>query len=354
MAWHRYMSHWLPGYVRSLWRTPVDPSQPVRVWVAICDHYEPMQGRTDLAAGRRRVERWASQWPEIAKRHCGSDGRPAQYTFFFPQEEYYPELIDPLAALTHASLGDVEIHLHHDGEGEQDFVDRIEGFKSALVNRHGLLRTERGRVTFGFIHGNWALDNSRDDGRWCGLNNEITLLRDLGCYADFTMPSGASSTQSSLVNTIYWATDDCGRPKSYDRGTPYELGLPKGDLLMIPGPLALFQRGLRPRLETGELATHNPVSPDRVKAWLSAAPRLDNDIFVKLFAHGAADKNASVLDAGLAQMFKVLESECRTRGWNWQYVTAHEMYRRILQPTSERQSAMGNLSASTVELSVSS
>ena len=53
-----------------------------------------------------------------------------------------------------------------------------------------------GRVVFGFIHGNWALDNSRPDGKYCGLNNEITLLRDLGCYADFTMPSGASPTRA--------------------------------------------------------------------------------------------------------------------------------------------------------------
>ena len=37
---------------------------------------------------------------------------------------------------------------------------------------------------FGFIHGNWCLDNSRADGRWCGLNNELILLRELGCYAD--------------------------------------------------------------------------------------------------------------------------------------------------------------------------
>jgi len=59
-------------------------------------------------------------------------------------------------------------------------------------------------------------------GRWtipvptaagAGLNNEITLLRDLGCYADFTMPSGPSPTQSRTVNSIYWVTDDPERPR---------------------------------------------------------------------------------------------------------------------------------------------
>ena len=33
---------------------------------------------------------------------------------------------------------------------------------------------------------------SLPDGRWCGLNNELILLRDLGCYADFTLPSAPS------------------------------------------------------------------------------------------------------------------------------------------------------------------
>jgi hypothetical protein len=47
-------------------------------------------------------------------------------------------------------------------------------------------------IRFGFIHGNWALDNSLPHGKSCGLDSEIALLRDLGCYGDFTMPSGAS------------------------------------------------------------------------------------------------------------------------------------------------------------------
>jgi len=33
-------------------------------------------------------------------------------------------------------------------------------------------------------------------------------LRELGCYTDFTMPSGAEETQARLINTIYWAIDD--------------------------------------------------------------------------------------------------------------------------------------------------
>ena len=125
--------------------------------------------------------------------------------------------------MTAAGIADVEVHIHHDGEGEQDFVDRITQFIEVLHNRHGLLRQESGQVRFGFIHGNWALDNSLPNGRWCGLNNELVLLRDLGCYADFTLPS-APSPLTRIVNTIYWATDDPCRPKSHDTGIPVKDG----------------------------------------------------------------------------------------------------------------------------------
>ena len=85
--------------------------------------------------------------------------------------------------------------------GEQSFTGRMSRFIETLAGRHGLLRRHRGKLAFGFIHGNWALDNARPDGRWCGLNNEITLLRDLGCYADFTLPAAPerSVAGSSIV-----------------------------------------------------------------------------------------------------------------------------------------------------------
>jgi hypothetical protein len=325
---------WLPGYLRSLRRAKFDDSQPVRVFVAIADHFEPLRGDAGLVKGLERVEPWRKLWPEIAQRHRDAMGRPAQYTFFYPEEEYRPALLEPLAEMVHAGFGDVEIHLHHDGEGEQNFIDRISSFKEALFNRHGLLRMDdSGRVIFGFIHGNWALDNSRPDGRWCGLNNEITLLRELGCYADFTMPSAPSPTQARQVNAIYWAVDDPAKPKSYDSGPPVSPDPNsghQGGLLMIPGPLALNwkerSRGIAPRLEVGELAAHNPVTPERVRLWLDYAPRVGNNILVKLFAHGAWEANANALLAGdLDRTLLILESATAQRGWQLHFSTASEL-----------------------------
>jgi hypothetical protein len=331
---------WFPGYAKSRLRDAFrrPPAGSGRVWLAIADHFEPYRRTTSAPTpdelARERVDLWALHWPEIAARHHDSAGNRPVYTFYYPQEEYHPKLLDILAELTHAGIGDVDIHIHHDGEGQQNFVDRMSGFIETLHGRHGLLRKHQGRLVFGFIHGNWALDNSRPDGRWCGLNNEITLLRDLGCYADFTMPSGASPTQSRILNTIYWATDDPDRPRSYDRGTPVVPGnAGSGDLLMVPGPFCIrWSERLIPRLEGGELASYDPPNAYRVKRWIDVAPRIGNDLFIKLYTHGALEQNSALLlNGGLDDTFRLVTEQCRARGYELRFVSTWVMRQAIDQ-----------------------
>ncbi len=186
---------WLPGYARSRWRAH-RAAAPTHAWVTIADHFEPLWKRPDDATARERVARWRRAFPEIAARHQDSAGRPPCYAFFYPEEEYRPELLDPLAEMAHAGYADVEVHLHHDGDTALPI--RRSGrplHRDARRHATGCCDGRSGRLRFGFIHGNWALDNARPDGRWCGLNNEITLLRDLGCYADFTMPAAPDVSQ---------------------------------------------------------------------------------------------------------------------------------------------------------------
>jgi hypothetical protein len=276
-----------------------------------------------------RVALWKREWPRIAARHRDSAGCPPRYTFFYPEEEYRPQFLDVLAEMTQNCVASVEVHLHHDGEGQQNFVDRMSGFIETLSVRHGLLRKCNGRTVFGFIHGNWALDNSRADGRCCGLNNEISLLRDLGCYADFTMPSANWDTQARTLNSIYWVTDDPLKPRSYDRGVAVRPGSRgSGDLLMIPGPFGIRWRGRRlPRLEKGEIAGYDPVTPYRVERWLDVAPRIGNDIFIKLHAHGTQERHSRplLLEGGLDRLFELIAAACRRHGHELRYVSTWEM-----------------------------
>ena len=326
---------WGPSYIRQRVRWIAQHNVPSlqRIWVAIADHFEPKWRRADLGTAQSRVALWRSGWPDIARR-CRPDsvGNTPRYTFFFPEEEYHPSLIEPLAEMVRDGIADVEVHLHHDGEGRQNFVDRITNFCRVLHGEHGLLHKSNAKLTFGFIHGNWALDNSRPDGRYCGLNDEIRVLRDLGCYADFTMPSGDSPTQARLVNAIYYCNGDPARPKSYDAGIPVTPGGGvKGDLLMISGPIGMRWRDrLLPRLETGELRYGNVATPYRVRRWVDLAPRIGPDSFIKLFTHGAQERNSSALLHGvLESAFNMLVEEAARRGCAIHFVTAWEMYLAI-------------------------
>ena len=322
---------WLPGYLASCLRRS---SGQGAVWLAICDHFEPLWRKADHALAAERVGAWRRKWPEVARRHADSAGRTPRYTFFYPEEEYAPEYLDPLAEMAQAGLGEIQVHVHHDGESEAAFVDRMSRFIEVLHTRHGALASVGGKTAFGFIHGNWALDNSREDGRYCGLNNEITLLRELGCYADFTLPSAPETTQTRTVNSIYWATDDPCRPKSHDRGIPVRPGGGvDGDLMIIQGPLGLrwWGHGRKvPRIDCGELAGNDPPTRERVRLWLRLAPRIGEHTFVKLYAHGAQERNLHpLLDGGLDLLFRLLAEECGRTEQRFYFVSAHQMWQAV-------------------------
>jgi hypothetical protein len=293
----RHAEIWFAPYCSDRIRRALRPRQVRRIWLSIADHWEPFWRGADLATASARVWRWRKQWPQIASQVKDSAGRMPKYTFFYPEEEYRPEFLSALAEMSEEGIAEVEIHIHHDGGGREEFIRRMTTFRDKLANEHGLLHVVDGRIVFGFIHGNWALNNSRPDGRWCGLDDEIAILRQLGCYADFTMPSGNSSTQTKILNTIYWCRDDIHEPKCYDHGiaATYGGGTPS-QLLIIPGPLGLRWRGrLLPRLETGELAAYDPPTPYRARRWLDLAPRLGEDLFLKLYSHGTQEANSEAL-----------------------------------------------------------
>ena len=197
------------------------------------------------------------------------------------------------------------MHLHHDRDCSERLRETLGSFKKRLFHQHGLLaRSLDGEITYGFIHGNWALDNSRPDGRWCGVNGELTVLRETGCYADFTMPSAPNACQTRTINSIYYATDDRTRPNSHDRGATARQGVapPADALLMIQGPLALGWKRRRwrisPALENGELHGGRPPTLDRFKRWLQAGVSVAGRpdwVFIKLHTHGAWERNAEML-----------------------------------------------------------
>jgi len=330
----RHAEIWLAPYLRDRMRRGLRPEKPKRVWVAITDHFEPLGMGVSVGTALARVARWRDRWPKIAD-DAPRDvaGQRPQYSFFYPQEEYRRDLLDGIAEMVRLGVGDVEVHLHHENEQRDSFIQKVTEFCRRLAGDHGLLHKENGRTVFGFIHGNWALDNSRPDGRWCGLKGEIALLRDLGCYADFTMPSIPSPTQGRVVNQIYWCTNDPeNRPRSFDLGIEATAGGGRrGDLLMITGPVGVrFDGRLLPRVETGEIAGYDMPVRSRVRRWFDLAPVIGDDLFLKLYTHGAPERNLEpLLNDGLTNMYRWIAEEADQRGIEFHWATAWQMYQAV-------------------------
>jgi len=317
------------GYLRHLLaRATTRRSQgPRHLLFALCDHYEPLWGKAPVEVGRARVNAWVEGYPRMAAPFRDVDGRPPRHSFFFPGEEYRPEFLDGLARLVRAGLGEVEVHLHHDGDTADTLRALLVDHLRAFAN-HGHLSRVGDELRWAFIHGNWSLANGRPDRRWCGVDDELPLLHQLGCYADFTFPSAPDVCQPDVVNQIYWPVGDLSRRRSYEPGERARVGVVHDDrLLMVTGPLALARKGRTGvRLENGALTGDDPPTAARVDSWIAQDIHLAGRpewVFVKVHTHGALEGTAASLlgDGGCA-----LHEALAHGTWRLHYVTAREMY----------------------------
>ncbi|HVK63619.1 MAG TPA: hypothetical protein VM694_04055 [Polyangium sp.] len=314
--------------------------RPKHVLVAICDHFEPLwtgdaksPGAAPLSRGLTRVAAWRRSYPALAASLRDANGRPPRHTFFYPGDQYDPALVEPIAELVAMGLGEVEVHLHHDRDTRSTLREKFEGTLVSL-GRHGLVPRVHGADRWSFIHGNWCLANSRADGAHCGVDDELDLLHELGCYADFTFPSAPDRTQPRIVNSIYYPSGDVKRRKAHERGRPASVGDGRMErVLCMQGPLALSLRqgpGLPLRIDAGALTARDPATLPRLESWIDQGVSVRGKpewVFVKLSTHGAPEREAeSLLGAPQRRFHEALAWLGKQEGFRVHYVTAREMY----------------------------
>ncbi len=344
------LSPWLATYLaHSIRKFPTAPlktaNAPIDLILCIADHFEPRVGQASLTVERRRMALWEKKYPILASRHCDSDGVPPQHTWFFPVDEYWDEHLAALARLQRLGYGEVEVHLHHGYDTSEGLREHLERARK-IYAQHGVLscgKTDASEhaIRYGFIHGNWALDNSGGDPRWCGVNDELQILEDTGCYADFTFPSLMNPTQPRTINALYYAYDDPSHPKSYDSGQPVQVGRTshKG-LMLVTGPVGLNwsrrKYRLLPTVENSDISVHHPPTSARIRLWINAHIHVwgqPNWVFIKLHTHGASDGTLAMFTtegSPVDQLFSELESRYADgKRYRLHYVTAREMYNII-------------------------
>lgn len=343
------LDRWVPSYVFPAELKPrvSIENDPIDLFIAVCDHYEPEWGNPDVATALSRVQRWHDEYPRRLGRFTDVDGRSPRHSFFFPQDQYRPEYIDVLAKLCEQGYGEVDIHLHHHDDTPEGLEEKLDSFRQALYHQHGVLRRDpiTNEIVYGFIHGNWCLCNSRRDGQWCGVDHEIPILLKTGCYADFTMPSAPSDTQTTTINSIYYAQDIPGQRKSQDQGIRAEVGraAPDNSLLMIQGPLTFDwsrrKMGIVPKIENGDLLGNHPPTVERMKLWADACVTVKgqpNWRFAKLHTHGCKPSNMEMLLGPKAEKFHqgLADFHAVHPNFRYHYVSAWEMAQLVHQAES--------------------
>jgi hypothetical protein len=331
----RNLDLWVPAYLRGIpERARLRRERRNRlthVFFLICDHYEPRHKATREGQPVERVDTWRREYPKFQQRCRDAFGHAPLHTWFYPPH-HGAEHLAPLADMAHSGGGEVELHYHHSNDTAETLTRDLKA-TLALYRRHGLL-LESGtvpRTSFGFVHGDWTLDNACD-GVHCGVNGELSLLEGLGCWGDFTMPS-ANEAQTRKINSIYYAVDDPKRHKSHDHGVDARVGQPdpRGFFLM-QGPLAINWRAPGyPRIENASLTDENWGRPDRVRTWLDCGVHVKGRpdwMFIKLHTHGGVERDFDALFGEKAFQMHTTLNEMYNDGTRMKlhYVTARQAY----------------------------
>ena len=247
--------------------------------IALADHFEPSivpengMRRAPYEEQEHRVDFWCREYPRMAGAWRDSEGRPFVHTYFYPAEQYDHRLIQQLAEHCRAGWGEIEIHLHH-GMFAPDTAEntrrQLVEFRDTLASDHGCLSylDGVGLPRYAFVHGNFALANSAE-GRFCGVDDEMQVLADTGCYADLTLPTASfHPAQIAKINSLYECALPLGQRAPHRRGQDLEVGRsPEIFPLMVQGPLMLDfspSRSRKARIENGAITKRNPLSLARL------------------------------------------------------------------------------------------
>jgi len=338
---------WLPAY---FWQRVARPAidTPFHLVIAVANHFEPYTVQSCPATFApfelqlSRVKQWIEQYPKVFDRYRDTSGSPLKHTYFFPAEHYHPQILALLADHCHRGWGEVEIHRHH-GMGLADTPENtkeaLTSFRDTLVTHGCLCRLDDvGGPRYAFVHGNFALANS-GGGRYCGVDSELQILAETGCYADFTLPSWPNRAQIQKINALYECESPLSRRAAHRSGRDLVIGVrPTLFPLIIQGPLMVDFgkrcRWLLPVIENSALTVRNPPSLRRLRLWIQASVTVrgrPNWAFVKLHCHGMDPRDTPALLGTPIVDFLSGLSELEKQGvFRTYFVTAREMANVLL------------------------
>jgi hypothetical protein len=322
----------------------------------IANHFEPGYNEfpndrgglgvvLDWDTQMRRLDKWCDQAVAIGEAVRDHDGTPFRHTNFYPIEQYNSRLLNRMAELQEAGFGEVEIHLHHGVESPDNAANlkrTLVTYRDILANEHGCLSREHDDdiPRYAFVHGNWTLGNSAANGWCCGVDNELEILAETGCFIDMTLPSMPSRTQVSRINAIF----ECGHPLSERKAHRSGPSIGEGSKPQLPiilcGPLVFdWQTGKGglplPKVDNGALTANYPMNLARFDRWRNARISVMGHpdwVFVKVYCHGFFDHDQPALVGDVMRRFleEVLEYADKTGEFRLHFASAREAFNMVM------------------------
>ena len=337
---------WLARYPWSRARSFFEQTafEKKHIIITVANHFEPgwsPKGILDHASQMTRLKAYYKMARETGEMVRDTDGTKFRHTNFYPAEQYQPEILDIMAEMQSEGLGEVEVHLHH-GVERPDTAENLRNvlvdFRDTLAEKHKCLSRMDGAgdPRYAFVHGNLALANSCG-GRFCGVDNEMEILRDTGCYADMSLPSAPDQSQVAVINQVYECALPMNEPVPHRRGKRVAANRKQAQLpLIFTGPLVFnWTRRIRglpvPRIDDGALAANQPLDAVRFNRWRSANVTVAGKsdwVFVKLYCHGFFGRDQSVCIGDDAKRFfgGIVEESEKTGAFKVHFASAREAF----------------------------
>ena len=176
--------------------------RPVHLILALADHFEPSivpedgQKRAPRSEQERRLGWWTREYPKVVDGWRDHDGRPLVHTYFYPAEQYDEGLIDMLAESLPCRVGrsrDPSAPRNSSIPTPPKILANC--WWNSATNWPSAIAVSPSRRAprlprYAFVHGNFALANSAG-GLQCGVDSEMQILAETGCYADMTLPTAS-------------------------------------------------------------------------------------------------------------------------------------------------------------------
>lgn len=326
----------------------------------IANHFEPAWkegGMHDIKSQRCRMSEWHAMARSIGDAVRDVDGTKFRHTNFYPAEQYDRHILDEMAEMQSEGLGDVEIHLHHGIENpdtSENLRRTLVDFRDCLADEHKCLSRldGKGDPMYAFVHGNLALANSAG-GRFCGVDDEMQILQDTGCYADMTLPSAPGQTQVPMINKIYECTLPFDQPVPHRKGRPVQVRSTDPALpLIFTGPLVFnWTRRIKgipfPRIDDGAMTNNQPMDMARFKRWVSSniiVKEQPDWVFIKLHCHGFFDNDQSACIGEEAIRFfsEMGEHGDRSGEYKLYFATAREAFNIVMAALDGKKGSPGS------------